>query len=79
MKFRWSVNHDYLVFTYRWCPEKQAYILVQGAVEETGDQAVMPQLRALANTAETIADLVCLRDGEREELERVATELEFGE
>ena len=64
--------------TYRWCPEKQAYILVQAEARRTKDQA-MPQLRALADTAVTIADLGSLKDSERQELERVATGLEYGE
>ena len=74
-----SLNLDYLGCTYRWCPEKQAYILVQAEAERTRDQTTMPQLRALADTATTIADLGSLKDSEREELERVATELEYGE
>ena len=55
-----------------------AYILVQAEAERTKDQATMPQLRALADTAVTIADLGSLKDSERQELERVATELEYG-
>ena len=73
-----SVKLDYLVFTYRWSPEKQAYILV-GEAERTRDKASMPQLRALADTATTIADLTSLKGSERVELERVAAELEYGE
>ena len=64
--------------TYRWCPEKKAYILVQAEAKGTKDQA-MPQLRRLADTAVTIADLGSLKDSERQELERVATGLEYGE
>ena len=64
--------------TYRWCPEKRAYILVQTEAEGDKDQA-MPKLRALADTAVTIAGLGSLRDGERQELERVAEGLEYGE
>ena len=64
--------------TYRWCPEKRAYILVQAEAKRTKDPA-MPQLRALADTAVTIADLGSLRDSERQGLERVATGLEYGE
>ena len=64
--------------TYRWCPEKKAYILVQAEANRTKDPT-MPQLRALADTAVTIADLGSLRDSERQELERVATGLEYGE
>ena len=74
-----SVSLDNLVCTYRWCPEKRAYILVQTEAERTRDPTTMPQLRALADTATTIADLESLKHSERRELERVATELEYGE
>ena len=78
MEFRWSGRLVYLDCTYRWCPEKKAYILVQAEAKGTKDQA-MPQLRRLADTAVTIADLGSLKDSERQELERVATGLEYGE
>ena len=74
-----SLSLDNLVCTYRWCPEKGAYILVQAEAERTRDPTTMPQLRALADTATTIADLESLKHSERQELERVATELEYGE
>ena len=79
MEFRLSLSLDNLVCTCRWCPEKGAYILVTAEAQKTRGLTTMPQLRALADTATTIADLGSLKDSEREELERVASELEYGE
>lgn len=62
----------------RWCDRKKSFLLVQVEAEKEKGHDVWPKMKRLADTASTIAELTCIKSGERTGLEVVAVELDWG-